>query len=212
MDKLPGDMSEGAQVGPADEALITAYTSGVVDRSPAVSRGPRRRMIFEAPSTGLYTEFHKYFITHRGGTYPFLVVDWSDYDFTSEAMTGTVDGNNKTFGLVKNYSTGTQSFARPIEYAESSAGNVLDTNGATILSYGAWSFTDGLLASLTVDTSDKDSITFTTAPPNGSGQPLATVPMYRVPMVFVNDWLPATLRGRTLGSVAQIELIEEFIR
>lgn len=210
-DKLPAEFSQNAFIGVNDLVNVTPYKSGVADRV-ALTDQPRVRMIVEHPETGDYTTFRDFFRTHRGGTHPFLVVDWTDYSLTDEPMTGTVDGINQVFGLVRTYSTGNRSDVRKIQFAESTGGTLLAADGSTLLTYSAWSFVDGLDAPLSVSTSTLDQITFTTAPANGSGQPKATVGLFRVLMTFANDELLARVRTSGLASIAQIELIEEILR
>ena len=171
-------------------------------------------MIFDSPTISQYDTFHDFFVTHRGGTFPFLVWVQSFFEFTDHEMTGTVDGINDTFGLVYNFDTGTQTFAKKIKYAEATSGSIFGADGTTIRkAYSGWSFKENTTSNpLTVSSSTLDQITFTTPPGVGTGQPLATVGMFRLPMVFMNRELPARLEGPGRGSVRQIELMEELIR
>lgn len=112
--RLPVDVEQGAQGGPAFKTTILPLSSGFEQRN---IDWERQRGDWDV-SYGIRTksdldEIVEFFHVRRGRAYGFRFKDWSDFEITAQAI-GTGDGSNAAFQVFKRYTSGSDVFDRRI--------------------------------------------------------------------------------------------------
>lgn len=112
--RLPVDVEQGAQGGPAFKTTILPLSSGFEQRN---IDWERQRGDWDV-SYGVRTksdldEVVEFFHVRRGRAYGFRFKDWSDFEITAQAI-GTGDGSNAAFQVFKRYTSGSDVFDRRI--------------------------------------------------------------------------------------------------
>ena len=190
--QFPTDIAYGAQGGPQYSTSVVITASGFEQRN---SLWATSRMAWNV-ATGLKKQAQldtliAFFRARKGRAYGFRFKDWSDYQASAQAI-GVGDGTNKTFQLVKNYSSGPGSETRVINKPVS--GTVVVYLAGVMQSSG-WS----------VDTTT-GIVTFVTAP--GIGVAVTADYQFDVPVRFDTDSMAATLENVTQSDWQNLPVIE----
>lgn len=199
--RFPDNISRGARGGPERRTQIVELASGDEERNASWANSRRRYDaaygIRRADDLAAVVAF---FEARNGRLYGFRWKDWGDYisclpsgtPAPTDQETGTGDGANTVFQLVKVYASGAQTWTRTI--TKPVAGTVVVAlDGVTQASGWSIDTTTGL-------------VTFTTAPANGVA--IATGFEFDVPVRFDADQLDVTHDIERLGSITSIPLIE----
>jgi uncharacterized protein (TIGR02217 family) len=199
--RFPVDISRGARGGPQRNTQVVTLASGDEERNAAwadsrrlydVAYGVRRADDLAAVIA--------FFEARNGRLHAFRFKDWADYKSCAPSGTpaatdqaiGTGDGTTTRFRLRKAYSSGDETWWRPITKPRITT--VLVARGGTLLASG-WSVnpTTGV-------------VTFDTAP--GNGVAVSAGFEFDVPARFDTDQLDVTLDLERLGSITSIPVIE----
>ncbi len=190
--QFPTDISYGSSGGPE-------YSTDIV----ITHGGHEQRNVNWAESRAVYNVTHgvktqtqldaliAFFRARQGRAYGFRFKDWSDYSATTQLI-GSGTGALTIFQLVKNYTSGSETFVRtvnkPVDNSVSIyVDSVLQTSGVSI------NYATGV-------------VTFTTPPANG----LAVTATFEfdVPVRFDTDRLSVSLDSYGVNSWNNINLVE----
>lgn len=192
--RLREDIERGAEGGPVFNTTVVPLASGHEQRNINWEYAKHEYDI----SYGImgpedYEEVRRFFYARRGRAYAFRFKDWSDFEMDSVIATG--DGSQTKFQLYKTYTSGGQSYVRPIFKPVS----------GTVTMY-----VNDVLTAATVDHST-GVVTFSVAPANGAE--IRAVAEFDVPVRFDQDKFGLNLVWVGAGSVPSImikELRQEF--
>lgn len=200
--RFPVTISLGSSGGPERRTDIVSLRSGFEERN-AVWQHSRRS--YDA-GLGVRTvdqlaDVIAFWEARRGRLYGFRWRDWSDYKSCPPLQTpaagdqviGTGNGSRTEWQIIKTYTSGGESYERPI--VKPVAGTVLASVNGVTLSPSLYD----------VDTVS-GVITFDTAPANGHSVRCGYE--FDVPVRFDDDKLDVNLEQFRQGSVPQIRIVE----
>ncbi len=204
--RFPTDISYGSRGGPGFKTDIIALDSGQEQR---ISRHAAMRFAYDVAygikSKDQLRAAQKFFITMSGAASGFRFKDWLDFTTASdgesapsnvdETLTGTVDGSNKVFQLVKTYTTGAVTKTRNIQKPVS---------GTTVISIDAVDQPSGWTVNTTTG-----QVTFSVAPT--IGEVVKGGCEFDVPVRFgqgVDALLAASIDDFDTGALDSLPLIE----
>jgi len=199
--RFPDNISRGARGGPERRTQIVELASGDEERNASWANSRRRYDVaYGIRRSDDLAAVVAFFEARNGRLHGFRYKDWADYksSLPSLAITptdqqiGTGTGGLTTFQLVKQYTSGAQSWTRAI--VKPVAGTVRVALG-TVEQLTGW----------TLDTTT-GFVTFTAAP--GNGVIVRAGFEFDVPVRFDTDMLDVTLDIERLGSITSIPLLE----
>lgn len=190
--RFPDDIAYGSRGGPEFATSVTTTESGYEQRSSLWSSARMRyNVAYGIRSEAQLQTLLGFFRSRRGRFHGFRFKDWSDYRIISATL-GQGNAVRTSFQLIKDYSDGHTSSARPITCP------VMGTVSV---------YLDGVLQSsgYSVDY-NTGIITFATAP--GSGVAIAADAEFDVPVRFDTDRLSIALEDYGLQAAFDIPLVE----
>lgn len=190
--QFPPDISYGASGGPGYSTTVVTTVSGHERRNAnwAAARG-KWNVAHGLKKREQVAALIAFFRARKGRAYGFRFKDWTDYQAFAQVL-GAGDGANKTFQLIKRYTSGgeidTRLIAKPV------------TGTVKIYREGVEA-----VSGWTVNTAT-GIVTFTTAP--ASGVQVTADFEFDVPVRFDSDQMDITIETYQLGSWGQIPVLE----
>jgi uncharacterized protein (TIGR02217 family) len=190
--RFPDDIAYGASGGPEFATTIVTMASGFEQRNInwQAARG-RWDVASGLKKQAQLDTLLAFFRGRKGRAHGFRFKDWSDFRATGQLI-GTGDGTNKTFQLVKNYSSGAGSESRIIKKPVSGTTKIY-LNGVQLTSGWSISSSTGL-------------VTINTAPSNGV--PVTADFEFDVPVRFDTDRMAVTIEFFNLHQWSGIPIVE----
>ncbi len=190
--RFPDDIAYGASGGPEFATTIVTMASGFEQRNINWQAARGRWDV----ASGLKNQTQldtllAFFRGRKGRAHGFRFKDWSDFRATGQLI-GTGDGTNKTFQLVKNYTSGAGSESRIIKKPVSGTAKIY-LNGVQLTS--GWSIS-----------SSTGIVTINTAP--GNGVPVTADFEFDVPVRFDTDRMAVTIEFFNLHQWSGIPIVE----
>ncbi len=190
--RFPDDIAYGASGGPEFATTIVTMASGFEQRNINWQAARGRWDV----ASGLKNQTQldtllAFFRGRKGRAHGFRFKDWSDFRATGQLI-GTGDGTNKTFQLVKNYTSGAGSESRIIKKPVSGTTKIY-LNGVQLTS--GWSIS-----------SSTGIVTINTAPSNGV--PVTADFEFDVPVRFDTDRMAVTIEFFNLHQWSGIPIVE----
>ena len=190
--RFPDDIAYGASGGPEFATTIVTMASGFEQRNINWQAARGRWDV----ASGLKNQTQldtllAFFRGRKGRAHGFRFKDWSDFRATGQLI-GTGDGTNKTFQLVKNYTSGAGSESRIIKKPVSGTTKI-NLNGVQLTS--GWSIS-----------SSTGIVTINTAPSNGV--PVTADFEFDVPVRFDTDRMAVTIEFFNLHQWSGIPIVE----
>ena len=190
--RFPDDIAYGASGGPEFATTIVTMASGYEQRNINWQAARGRWDV----ASGLKNQTQldtllAFFRGRKGRAHGFRFKDWSDFKATGQLI-GTGDGANKTFQLVKNYTSGAGSESRIIKKPVSGTTKIY-LNGVQLMSGWSVSSSTGL-------------VTINTAP--GNGVPVTADFEFDVPVRFDTDRMAVTIEFFNLHQWSGIPIVE----
>lgn len=190
--RFPDDIAYGASGGPEFATTIVTMASGFEQRNINWQAARGRWDV----ASGLKNQTQldtllAFFRGRKGRAHGFRFKDWSDFKATGQLI-GTGDGTNKTFQLVKNYTSGAGSESRIIKKPVSGTTKIY-LNGVQLTS--GWSIS-----------SSTGIVTINTAP--GNGVPVTADFEFDVPVRFDTDRMAVTIEFFNLHQWSGIPIVE----
>ena len=199
--RFPDDISRGARGGPERRTQIVELASGDEERNASWANSRRRYDVaYGIRRADDLAAVVAFFEARNGRLHGFRFKDWGDHKSClpsgtpspTDQQIGTGDGANTQFQLLKRYTSGAQSWTRPI--TKPVAGTVtIALNGTPQPSGWSVDSTTGL-------------VSFVIAP--GAGATIKAGFAFDVPVRFDSDALDVTLDLERLGSITSIPLVE----
>lgn len=162
------------------------------------------RLKFDA-ATGVQTssqlaQLIAFFRARKGAARGFLLKDWTDYQATNEACSGTADGTNRVFQLQKTYSDAGNADIRVITKPKSGTVTIYDNAVAKVETTDyTIDYTTGV-------------VTFVSGHQPAAGHTVTWSGEFYVPVRFAGDELPVGLLFYKItsggGEVASVQMIE----
>jgi uncharacterized protein (TIGR02217 family) len=193
--QLPTNISRGARGGPRRKTQIVMLASGDEERNASWASSRRAYDIsYGIRSADVLATVVAFFEARNGQLYGFRFKDWSDYKSCLPSETigpnnqriGTGNGVTRAFQIIKNYTSGDDTWARtitkPVAASVVSALGNFDVDAAT----GIITFDD----------------------PPGNGVAVKVGFEFDVPVRFDTDMIDVALSFERSGSIASIPLIE----
>lgn len=199
--RFPNNISRGARGGPERRTQIVELASGDEERNASWANSRRRYDVaYGIRRSDDLAAVVAFFEARNGRLHGFRYKDWADYKSSlpsqpatsTDQLIGTGDGAVTSFALLKQYSSGAQSWTRTI--AKPVAGSVRVALGG-VEQMSGWG----------VDTTT-GVVSFDTAP--GAGMVITAGFEFDVPVRFDTDTLDVTLDIERLGSITSIPLLE----
>ncbi len=199
--RFPDDISRGARGGPERRTQIVELASGSEERNASWANSRRRYDVaYGIRRADDLAAVVAFFEARNGCLHGFRFKDWSDYKSCQpsgapsplDQVIGTGDGTQTVFQLLKNYTSGAQSWTRTI--SKPVAGTVTIALGGVETATG-WSLDPA-----------SGMVTFVTPPL--AGVAITAGFEFDVPVRFDTDLLDVTLDVERLGSITTIPLIE----
>lgn len=201
--QFPTRLSLGSLGGPERLTEIVTLANGFEERNTPWAHSRRR---YDAGvgmrSLDDVADVIAFFEARRGRLYGFRWKDWADYKSArpsrpvahDDQIIGRGDGTQRTFALSKVYSSGEQSYRRPI--AKPIAGTVrIGVAGAEVSVLADWN-----LDSVT------GKVTFVVAP--GSGATVTAGYEFDVPVRFDTDLVQTSVATFEAGEIPDIPVVE----
>ncbi len=190
--RFPDDIAYGASGGPEFATTIVTMASGYEQRNINWQAARGRWDV----ASGLKNQTQldtllAFFRGRKGRAHGFRFKDWSDFKATGQLI-GTGDGANKTFQLVKNYTSGAGSESRIIKKPVSGTTKIY-LNGVQLMSGWSVSSSTGI-------------VTINTAP--GNGVPVTADFEFDVPVRFDTDRMAVTIEFFNLHQWSGIPIVE----
>lgn len=190
--RFPDDIAYGATGGPEFATSVVVTASGFEQRNINWSAARGRWDV----ASGLKNQSQldtliAFFRARKGRAYGFRFKDWTDYKATGQAI-GTGDGANKTFQLVRTYSSGSGDDTRTVTKPVSGTVKVY-LGGVQQMSGWSVNTTTGI-------------VTFTTAP--AIGVAVAADYEFDVPVRFDTDRMAVTIEHINLHQWSGIPIVE----
>lgn len=190
--RFPDDIAYGASGGPEFATTIVTMASGYEQRNINWQAARGRWDV----ASGLKNQTQldtllAFFRGRKGRAHGFRFKDWSDFKATGQLI-GTGDGANKTFQLVKNYTSGAGSESRIIKKPVSGTTKIY-LNGVQLTSGWSVSSSTGI-------------VTINTAP--GNGVPVTADFDFDVPVRFDTDRMAVTIEFFNLHQWSGIPIVE----
>ncbi|SLN61580.1 hypothetical protein ROG8370_02838 [Roseovarius gaetbuli] len=199
--RFPDTISRGARGGPERRTQIVELASGDEERNASWANSRRRYDVaYGIRRADDLAAVVAFFEARNGRLHGFRYKDWADYKSSlpsqaisaTDQLIGIGDGAGNSFGLVKHYSSGAQSWSRAI--AKPVADSVrIALDGVEQMSGWSVGITTGV-------------VSFDTAPPPDIE--ITAGFAFDVPVRFDTDILDVTLDVERLGSITSIPLIE----
>ena len=199
--RFPDNISRGARGGPERRTQIVELASGDEERNASWANSRRRYDVaYGIRRADDLAAVVAFFEARNGRLHGFRFKDWADYKScapsgtpsSADQMIGTGNGSRTTFQLAKRYTSGSQSWTRPI--TKPVAGSVkIRLDAAEQVSGWVVDTTTGV-------------VTFAAAP--GNGVTIRAGFEFDVPVRFNSDLLDVTLDIERLGSITSISLVE----
>ena len=190
--RFPDDIAYGASGGPEFATTIVTMASGFEQRNInwQAARG-RWDVASGLKKQAQLDTLLAFFRGRKGRAHGFRFKDWSDFRATGQLI-GTGDGANKTFQLVKNYTSGAGSESRIIKKPVSGTTKIY-LNGVQLMSGWSVSSSTGI-------------VTINTAP--GNGVPVTADFEFDVPVRFDTDRMAVTIEFFNLHQWSGIPIVE----
>ncbi len=191
-ERFPEDIAYGSAGGPVFSTVITTNAGGYEKRNRNWAQARNVYNVAHGIKNQTQLDALIAFFRARAGRWQaFRFKDWSDYRLIGQVI-GTGDGSTTQFQLIKTYSSGSETYTRPITRP---VAGVMDV------------FLDGVLqiSGVVVDATT-GLVTFSAAP--GSGVPISVDGEFDVPVRFETDQLTARLDDAGLYSWGDIPLVE----
>ena len=201
--RFPENLSFGSTGGPERRTEIVTLANGFEERNTPWAHSRRH---YDA-GAGLRSldeleALVAFFESRRGQLYGFRWKDWADHKSCRPSQTvghfdqeiGRGDGVTKTFQLVKTYTSGTQSYTRPIEKP---------VVGTVIVAIAGDPKVENVEFTVNVETG---VFSFTTAPDIGA---LVTAGFeFDIPVRFDTDRITTSISSFQAGEVPDVPVIE----
>lgn len=199
--RFPDSISRGARGGPRRKTQVVELGSGDEERNASWANSRRAYDVsFGIRNANDLHEVVEFFEARNGMLYGFRFKDWADYKSCPplnisgpfDQVLGTGNGAQRSFQLVKAYTSGGQTWTRTIKKP------VFGTVRVGVAGFEA-------LSGWSVDVAT-GIVTFAVAP--AAGAAVSAGFQYDVPVRFDTDQLDVTLDIERLGSIQSIPLIE----
>ncbi len=201
--RFPSSVSYGASGGPERRTDIVTLASGHEERNASWAHS-RRRYDAGLGMTNLdqLEEVVAFFEARLGQLHGFRWKDWTDFKSCQPSETpsatdqiiGFGDGNTQSFALRKAYSSGAQTYYRPISKP---------VVGSISVAVAGTSLTEG--ADFTVD-EETGLVTFVVAP--AIGQDVTAGFEFDVPVRFDVDRIETSLATFSAGEIPHVPVVE----
>lgn len=192
--RLPEEVEQGAQGGPQFYTSILRLASGAESRN---ANWINQKCVYDISYGIQYKEDYgvvrDFFYARRGRFRGFRFKDWSDFEGFSEPMTGTADGTNRIFGIVRNYVSGAIAYQRPITQIVDGT-LVISKNGVMVPT------TDYVVAS--------GQVTFNVGHTPAAASVLTATFEFDVPVRFDSDSFTVHVDNFKSGTIPSIKLVE----
>ncbi len=199
--RFPDNISRGARGGPERRTQIVELASGDEERNASWANSRRRYDVaYGIRRSDDLAAVVAFFEARNGRLHGFRYKDWADYKSSqpsqpvtpTDQLIGTGDGIVTSFALLKQYTSGAQSWTRAI--AKPVAGSVrVALDGVEQMSGWSVDTTTGLLS---LDAAPDAGVT------------IMAGFAFDVPVRFDTDTLDVTLDIERLGSITSIPLLE----
>lgn len=199
--RFPVKISFGSSGGPERKTDIVEMSTGAEERnSPWLHSRRRYNVAYGIRSMNQIHDVLAFFEARHGMLHSFRYKDWADYkscgpDDTispTDQVLGTGDGTEDKFQLVKRYTSGSQTYVRPI---------TKPVNGTVVVSLDGVNQPSGWNYDLGTGIVTFDS-------PPGNGVVVRAGFEFDVPVRFDTDYLAINLAEWRAGQITDIPLIE----
>lgn len=199
--RFPVKISFGSTGGPERKTDIVELASGFEERnSPWANSRHRYNIAYGIRSMNQIHQVKAFFEARHGQLHGFRYKDWADYKSVepddsisaTDQIIGTGDGDATQFQLRKGYTSGSQTYYRPIKKPVSGT-TVVSVNGTPLVSGWSVNVNTGI-------------ITFSSAP--ASGAVIRAGFEFDVPVRFNTDYLSINLSEWRSGQISDIPVVE----
>lgn len=189
--RLDESYERGARGGPGFKTTITTLASGHEQRNGDWQRARGRWNVgYGVRKRSDFISIYEFFLARNGRLFGFRFKDWLDYEVVDQQI-GVGDSSDTQFQLIKTYTSGSQTYTRPV-YKPVASTLSIELDGSPTTAF-------------TLDDAT-GVVTFDSAP--GMGVVITATFEFDVPVRFDEDDLEIALQYVEAGSVPSIPIVE----